>query len=169
MKSNKEYRLPFGSITRTLSVMLTLAGLVVGTLWAASLDRTEVTNRQYAEFILTTGKSPPEHWPGTNVPKDMADEPITLINWHDAKAYCEWKGMQLPSQQEWRDACRSEGFQKIGDVWEWTRSEDERGWKILCGPMGTCDCSHRYKPEWKNAVKGFRCVGDTPVAMLPGE
>ena len=169
MKPTKKHRLPLSPITRTLWTTLALVGFVVGTLWAATLDRTEVTNRQYAEFILATGKAPPQHWPGTKAPKDMADAPATLIDWHDAKTYCEWRGRQLPSQQEWQNACRAEGFQKVGDVWEWTRSEDEKGWKVLCGPMGTCDCSHSYKPEWKNAVKGFRCVGDMPVAMFSSE
>jgi hypothetical protein len=41
-------------------------------------------------------------------------------------------------------------------------------YKALCGPGGSCDCSHRYLPDWKNEVKGFRCIRDsTPVTWLP--
>ena len=44
-----------------------------------------------------------------------------------------------------------------------------QNYKALCGPANTCDCSHRYLPQWKNEVKGFRCVQDsTPVTGLPG-
>ena len=43
-----------------------------------------------------------------------------------------------------------------------------QNYKALCGPANTCDCSHRYLPQWKNEVKGFRCVQDsTPVTELP--
>ncbi|MFQ5694108.1 MAG: formylglycine-generating enzyme family protein [Nitrospinota bacterium] len=144
------------------------AAILAGVLWAASLDRAEVTNGQYLEFLLATGKPPPDHWGGLKVPEGTAGKPVTMVNWYDARDYCEWRGKRLPSRDEWRSACRAEGFQKRGDIWEWTRSEAEDGWKVLCGPKGTCECTHRYRPEWKNTVKGFRCVGNVPVAMSTG-
>ena len=59
-----------------------------------------------------------------------------------------------------------------GDIWEWTSTDVDMGgqsYKALCGPANTCDCSHRYLPQWKNDVKGFRCVQDSmPVTWLPG-
>ncbi|MBI2880499.1 MAG: SUMF1/EgtB/PvdO family nonheme iron enzyme [Candidatus Tectomicrobia bacterium] len=154
---------PAGRLFFAAALAAAMAG---GALWAASLDRTEVTNRQYLEFLLDTGKPAPEHWEGLKVPEGAADEPVTLVNWYDARDYCAWKGRQLPSREEWQGACRMDGFQKIGDIWEWTRSEGEGGMKVLCGPRGTCDCTHRYRPEWRNSVKGFRCAGDTPVALF---
>ena len=130
-----------------------------------ALDRAETTNRQYLEFILATGRAVPESWAGKTFREGSADQPVTMVDWYDARDYCAWRGKRLPSREEWKNACRADGFPKRGDIWEWTRS-DENGWKLLCGPMGTCECTHRYRPEWKNAVKGFRCVGDPPLALF---
>ena len=59
-------------------------------------------------------------------------------------------------------SCKAGTLGKIGDVWEWTSTQvtgEDGGFIALCGPMDTCDCSHRYRPDWKNGVKGFRCMG----------
>ncbi|MFQ5875015.1 MAG: formylglycine-generating enzyme family protein, partial [Dehalococcoidia bacterium] len=135
-----------------------------GTALAQKLDGAEVTNREYQEFILTTGRAAPEHWEGKTFLKGSGDEPVTMVNWYDARDYCTWRGKRLPSQEEWRTACQAKEFPKRGDIWEWTRSE-EHGWKVLCGPKGTCDCSHRYRHAWKTAVKGFRCTREQPMAL----
>jgi hypothetical protein len=61
--------------------------------------------------------------------------------------------------------------QKARRYLEWTSTDVDIGgqtYKALCGPGNSCDCSHRDLPEWKNEVKGFRCVQDsTPVTWLP--
>jgi len=153
----------------TLCVLLT-GGLLL-LLWygparAQQLDAAEVTNREYHEFILTTGRAAPDHWDGQTFPPEAGEEPVTLVTWYDARNYCAWRGKRLQSQDEWQRACHAPEFPKRGNIWEWTQS-DEQGWKVLCGPQGTCDCSHRYRPTWKNAVKGFRCVRDQPMAFWP--
>jgi formylglycine-generating enzyme required for sulfatase activity len=42
-------------------------------------------------------------WQGRAVGKDC---PVVNVDWWDAAAYCEWKGCQLPTQQEWFAALR---------------------------------------------------------------
>jgi|RhiMetdeSRZDD1v2_1073273.scaffolds.fasta_scaffold43776_6 formylglycine-generating enzyme required for sulfatase activity len=153
----------------TIGTLLTAGLLLV--LWrgiplAQHLDPAEVTQREYQEFILRTGRAAPDHWNGTTFPSGSAEEPVTMVTWYDARDYCAWRGKRLPSQDEWSRACHARDFPKRGNVWEWTLSE-ENGWKILCGPQGTCDCSHKYRPAWKNAVKGFRCASDKPMAFWP--
>jgi hypothetical protein len=152
----------------TLWVLLAsafLMGCGHDTVLAQPLDPAEVTNREYQEFILATGRAAPDHWKGTTLPQGTGDEPVTRVTWYDAREYCVWRGKRLPSQDEWSQACQAPEFQKRGDIWEWTQSE-AKGWKVLCGPQGTCECSHRYRPAWKNALKGFRCLKDQPVAWL---
>ncbi|MDP2689699.1 MAG: SUMF1/EgtB/PvdO family nonheme iron enzyme, partial [Deltaproteobacteria bacterium] len=56
------------------------------------IDRTEVTNQQYAEFAEKAGHRPPPHWGGNTPPEGLADHPVIFVNWSDADAFCNWKG-----------------------------------------------------------------------------
>jgi formylglycine-generating enzyme required for sulfatase activity len=135
---------------------------------AATLDPTEVTNREYLQFVRATGHPSPEHWVNGRFAGGKEDEPVVLVNWHDAVSYCRFVGRRLPTVDEWTSSCAAGKLKKRGNVWEWTSTEVEMGFKALCGPSDSCDCSHRYLPEWKNEVKGFRCARDTPpLTWLP--
>ena len=105
------------------------------------------------------------------IPKGAENDPIVLVNFHEAAAYCRFVGRRLPSVDEWQSTCALGTLKKRGDIWEWTSTDVDMGgqtYKALCGPSNTCDCSHRYLPQWKNEVKGFRCARDsTPVTWLP--
>jgi len=138
---------------------------------AAAFDSSEVTNGEYLKFVLATRHTAPDYWSHGRYPKGKDDDPVVLVNFHDAAAYCRWVGRRLPIVDEWKATCEGGKLKKRGDIWEWTSTDVDMGgqtYKALCGPANTCDCSHRYLPEWKNEVKGFRCVQDAkPVARLP--
>jgi formylglycine-generating enzyme required for sulfatase activity len=135
---------------------------------AATLDPTEVTNREYLQFVAATGHPSPEYWENGRFAAGKEDEPVVLVSWHDAVSYCRFVGRRLPTVDEWMSPCAAGKLKKRGDVWEWTSTEVEMGFKALCGPAASCDCSHRYLPEWKNQVKGFRCARDAaPLTWLP--
>lgn len=70
------------------------------------MDRTEVTNKQYKEFVEATGHKPPTNWSGTSYPAQLADHPVAFVNWHDADAYCKWRKKRLPTEAEWEKAAR---------------------------------------------------------------
>lgn len=140
-------------------------------LTTATLDPTEVTNREYLQFVLATGHPPPEHWLNGRYPAGKDNDPVVLVNWHDAVSYCRFIGRRLPTVDEWTSMCQLGKLKKRGDIWEWTSTDVDMGgqtYKALCGPANTCDCSHRYMPDWKNEVKGFRCIRDSlPLTWLP--
>jgi formylglycine-generating enzyme required for sulfatase activity len=139
--------------------------------FAAALNISEVTNGEYLRFVAATRAEAPEYWLGGRIPPGRENEPVVLVNFYEAAAYCRFIGQRLPTEEEWKATCEAGKLKKRGDIWEWTSTDVDMGgqtYKALCGSANTCDCSHRYLPEWKNAVKGFRCVQDqTPVTWLP--
>ena len=138
---------------------------------AATLDHSEVTNGEYLKFVLATRHAAPEYWANGRFPTGKEDEPVVLVNFHDVNGYCGFVGRRLPTVDEWKSTCEAGKLKKRGDIWEWTSTDVDisgQTYKALCGPANTCDCSHRYLPEWKNEVKGFRCVQElVPVTWLP--
>jgi formylglycine-generating enzyme required for sulfatase activity len=134
---------------------------------AAAMDPSEVTNGEYLKFLVATRQTAPENWHNGRIPTGKQNEPVVLVNFLEAIAYCRFVGRRLPTVDEWKATCEAGKLKKRGDIWEWTSTDVDMGgqtYKALCGPANTCDCSHRYLPQWKNEVKGFRCVQDsTPV------
>jgi formylglycine-generating enzyme required for sulfatase activity len=70
------------------------------------IDRTPVTNAEYARFVAETGHKPPLHWEGNQYPEAKADFPVVHVSWDDAAAYGEWAGKQLPTEEQWEKAAR---------------------------------------------------------------
>lgn len=69
------------------------------------IDRTEVTNADYGEFLRATGHSPPLCW-STEMDSSRMNLPVVGVTWRDARDYAEWRGKRLPTQLEWERAAR---------------------------------------------------------------
>ncbi len=75
------------------------------------IDRTEVTNGQYARCVAAGVCSPPyqsssarrESYYGDS---QYDDYPVIWVSWNDAATYCGWVGGRLSSEAEWEYAAR---------------------------------------------------------------
>ena len=78
-----------------------------------SMDKTEVTNAEYAEFVNETKRTPPQHWPGGKVLSGQEQWPVNNVSLDDAKAFAAWRSKRdgvtyrLPTEEEWEYAARN--------------------------------------------------------------
>jgi hypothetical protein len=75
----------------------------LGNYW---IDRFEVSNEAFAEYLAETGQPLPRYWVDQDIPNQMADHPIRVVSWDQAQAYCAWAGKRLPTEAEWEVAAR---------------------------------------------------------------
>lgn len=70
------------------------------------MDMFEVTNALYKECADANVCTEPHG--GTSHYQDLAysNHPVVLVDWYQAKEYCEWRGARLPTWAEWEKAAR---------------------------------------------------------------
>lgn len=112
------------------------------------IDKTEVTNEEYAKFVQFGPHPAPKHWPNGEIPPGEIRFPVSNVSWYDARDYCQWKGKRLPTEEEWEYAAR--------------------GKESLLYPYG-----NEWKPELSSAslsntrIGKLSAVGNYPTGQSP--
>jgi hypothetical protein len=70
------------------------------------LDRYEITNFDYGQYLAATGAEPPATWSGGVMPDGQSRYPVRGATWEEASVYCQWADKRLPTEAEWEVAAR---------------------------------------------------------------
>ena len=134
------------------------------------IDRTEVTNVQYARFLNvlgeyrgacgghdcleTTVEDKDSHILQQEgryvVESGFEDHPVIEVTWYGAQAYCEWAGVRLPTEAEWEKAARGVD----GRLYPWGNDVPD------CDKAQYADCSGMTVPV------GSKPAGASPYGVL---
>jgi formylglycine-generating enzyme required for sulfatase activity len=101
------------------------------------IDRHEITNEAYAEFVYSTGHRIPENanpsstlWINKAPIEGIARHPVVNVSWDDAVAYCRWREKRLPTEAEWEKAARGTEARRYpwGNEWDIARANSASYW-----------------------------------------
>lgn len=99
------------------------------------MDKTEVTNAEYYEFVKETGYKPPTYFTGGRLVAGEELQPVVRVSLADVKAFAEWRSKRdkvvyrLPTENEWEYAARngdSNSLYPWGNDWEEERAAIEK-------------------------------------------
>lgn len=77
------------------------------------MDKTEVTNAEYFEFIKATGHASPPHWKDNKPLSGQETWPVVFVSLKDVTEFAEWRSRRdevlyrLPTEDEWEYAARN--------------------------------------------------------------
>lgn len=114
------------------------------------IDRTEVTNAQYAKFLAVVEKQGdaawrhpdqpaskrsyvPAFWADPNLGESKGNYPVVGVDWFDAYAYAKWADKRLPTEAEWEAAARGTD----GRTYPWGSAPPEEHFRYRANFFGS--------------------------------
>ena len=108
------------------------------------MDKTPVTNAEYALFVADKGVEPPNNWQGKEKPpKKISDHPVVYVSWHDAQDYAAWANCRMPTEQEWEKAARG----LDGRIYPWGPAWEENHCNTDEACIGTTSPVGQFSPR----------------------
>ncbi len=131
------------------------------------IGRAPVTNGQFARFVQATGhRTTAEHegfgwgWTGSKWDKIQGADwqhprgpessiagkeghPVVQVSWDDARAFCDWAGLALPTEEQWEKAARGTD----GRVWPWGNEPPTAGHCNFGMKVGDTTPVGKYSPQ----------------------
>ena len=127
-----------------------------------AIGKYPVTHVEYQAFIQDTKSNSPMGWDGEIYPEGKGDHPVVQVNWHDAKAYCEWLSVRtgkryiLPTEAQWEKASRGidERIYPWGNEWDPEKLNSMEGGANSTTPVDS------YAPEGDSPYGASDMVGN---------
>ena len=138
-----------------------------------SMDRTEVSNSEYAEFVAAMKRPAPSHWAGNRPPFGQEMWPVVNISFDDAVAFAAWRSKRdgvtyrLPTEEEWEFAARNG---ERADLYPWGPDWQD-GLAVL---KEATPASVGSRPNGKNIWGVYDLIGNvwewtsSKVSVYPG-
>lgn len=127
------------------------------------IDKYEVSNAEYTEFIKATDYAAPAYWDHHQL--NQPEQPVTGVNWFDANAYCHWANKRLPTEAEWEKAARG----PAGLIYPWGNELDydkanfakgKTGQRHITAPVDSHPEGKSYYGAYNMAGNVFEWVQD---------
>ena len=108
-----------------------------------AMDRHELTDAEYLEFVKAKGHAPPSHWVNGAPLAGTEKMPVRFVSFEDAEAYAKWRSARdgveyrLPTEAEWEYAARN----------------------------GSKDTLYPWGNQWNSAAAVMKVEGSEPVEV----